>query len=365
MIDLSSGKTIDLIQSRKLEDIINWLKLFPNIKVISRDGSNIYKSAISESLPNALQVSDRFHILKNLSDYAKKELYKLIPHLTTIKVVKSSPNQRYIELKEKINNKTIYSESYVQKLKLIDQVKKAYKNNPNIRKLSRDFKLSRRTINQYISGQTPLYERKRASILDKYKKSILKLIEAKNSIVNIQKFLIKEGVNTTYSNTKYYVNKIKVELEFFQTNENIVTFDIINIYRNKLTNLLYNKSITDLKLNNDEIFQLKLMIKNNKQLKLLLSLVTDFRIILFSKDTKKLDVWMESVDNSSFKNLKSFVGGLRKDIDAVYNSITTTISNGKIEGKINKLKKLKRDMYGRASFELLKNKFFLINNQLN
>ena len=107
------------------------------------------------------------------------------------------------------------------------------------------------------------------------------------------------------------------------------------------------------------------MIKNNKQLKLLLSLVTDFRIILFSKDTKKLDVWMESVDNSSFKNLKSFVGGLRKDIDAVYNSITTTISNGKIEGKINKLKKLKRDMYGRASFELLKNKFFLINNQLN
>jgi transposase len=63
---------------------------------------------------------------------------------------------------------------------------------------------------------------------------------------------------------------------------------------------------------------------------------------------------MEKAKNSGFPFLAQFARTLRRDMDAVELAITTPWSNGLIEGHINRLKTLKRQMYGRARFELLK-----------
>jgi hypothetical protein len=67
---------------------------------------------------------------------------------------------------------------------------------------------------------------------------------------------------------------------------------------------------------------------------------------------------MNLVTSSPYTHMIKFVKGIRNDYDALVNGILLKASNGKIEGKINKLKKIKRDMYGRCSFGLLKGKFF-------
>lgn len=46
--------------------------------------------------------------------------------------------------------------------------------------------------------------------------------------------------------------------------------------------------------------------------------------------------------------------GLRSDYDAVNNTVVTPYSNGQVEGQVNKLKNIKRRMYGKAGFELLR-----------
>jgi len=84
----------------------------------------------------------------------------------------------------------------------------------------------------------------------------------------------------------------------------------------------------------------------------------DFRIILESKKTERLEAWMNLVASPQYTHMIKFVKGIRKDYDAVVNGILLKASNGKIEGKMNKLKKIKRDMYGRCSFGLLKGEFF-------
>jgi transposase len=61
MADFESGRVIDMIPSREREDVSAWLRGFPNITVVSRDGSINYAAAISEAHPDAIQVSDRFH----------------------------------------------------------------------------------------------------------------------------------------------------------------------------------------------------------------------------------------------------------------------------------------------------------------
>src|SRR5699024_2850235 len=61
-------KKIEIINSREKDDIVEILKLFTNVETVTRDFSLTYKNAITEALPNAKQIVDRFHILKNLTD---------------------------------------------------------------------------------------------------------------------------------------------------------------------------------------------------------------------------------------------------------------------------------------------------------
>lgn len=79
MVDIDSHRIIDLLDSRDKEPVTQWLKSFPNLRVVSRDGSHTYSSAISEAHPTALQVSDRFHLLKNLSEALEKYMLRLFP----------------------------------------------------------------------------------------------------------------------------------------------------------------------------------------------------------------------------------------------------------------------------------------------
>lgn len=67
MVDLDSHRIIDLILTRNTEEFKNWLAEYPKIEAISRDGAQIYASAVKKSYLEVIQVSDRFHIIKGLT----------------------------------------------------------------------------------------------------------------------------------------------------------------------------------------------------------------------------------------------------------------------------------------------------------
>ncbi len=78
-----------------------------------------------------------------------------------------------------------------------------------------------------------------------------------------------------------------------------------------------------------------------------------FRGIFRGKDPDKLDVWLNDAHQSGLYAVQRFARTLRRDIDAVKNALAERWSNGQTEGQVNRLKTLKRAMYGRASAELL------------
>lgn len=69
-----------------------------------------------------------------------------------------------------------------------------------------------------------------------------------------------------------------------------------------------------------------------------------------------LDKWMNKTEILKITEINSFIEGMKKDITAVKNSILYPYNNGVAEGSVNKLKVVKRIMYGRNSFSLLKSK---------
>jgi transposase len=79
-----------------------------------------------------------------------------------------------------------------------------------------------------------------------------------------------------------------------------------------------------------------------------------FRGLLHGGTVERLDVWLSDARKSGIYGMRRFVRTLRRDIDAVRNAVLEPWSNGQTEGKINRLKTLKRAMYGRASVDLLR-----------
>lgn len=79
-----------------------------------------------------------------------------------------------------------------------------------------------------------------------------------------------------------------------------------------------------------------------------------FLSMLRDKSGVRLDEWLASVDRAGVRELKDFAAGLRRDVDAVRAGLTLSWSQGPVEGHIHRLKLLKRQMYGRCSFETLR-----------
>lgn len=85
-----------------------------------------------------------------------------------------------------------------------------------------------------------------------------------------------------------------------------------------------------------------------------LTLSRDFAQVVRQRRPKQFDVWLEQATNSSLTQFQKFARSLQEDYEAVKAGVTLATSNGQVEGQVNRLKMLKRQMYGRAGFDLLR-----------
>jgi transposase len=83
-------------------------------------------------------------------------------------------------------------------------------------------------------------------------------------------------------------------------------------------------------------------------------LVQDFLSMVHKREGARLDGWLEKIAKSGLAELESFASGIEKDKEAVRAGLTWPINNGQVEGQVTKLKLIKRQMYGKAGFPLLR-----------
>jgi transposase len=83
-------------------------------------------------------------------------------------------------------------------------------------------------------------------------------------------------------------------------------------------------------------------------------LAQTFVSMLAHRQDTELDTWLTQAEQSGIAELKSFAQGIRRDYQAVRAAFTSEWSNGQVEGQVGRLKLQKRQMYGRANFDLLR-----------
>lgn len=113
------------------------------------------------------------------------------------------------------------------------------------------------------------------------------------------------------------------------------------------------------RLDPDERTQLATILACCPELAATAAHVHDFAQIMATRQGGRLSDWMRGVDADDLPALHSLTIGLRRDEAAVTAGLTMTWSSGAVEGNVNRIKTIKRQMYGRASFTLLRKRILL------
>ena len=131
----------------------------------------------------------------------------------------------------------------------------------------------------------------------------------------------------------------------------------IQAWSARKVSLLLSREIDS--LDEEEQNYLEAFIKHCPKAKEANSLALQFKEMTDQLKGSMLDSWIEKAKNSGIAALKNFANGLKQDYEAVKAAVSLKWSNGQVEGQVNRLKMIKRQMYGRASFKLLRKRVLM------
>ena len=362
LIDIDTRRIVDILESRETEDVAKWLAGYPNIQVVSRDGSQQYAAAIKQAHPNAIQVSDRFHIIKNLTDYAKEHITKIVSANFRIPAKEEEPSKvgGYLE-KPECNGADLptrrHTASTAKKQEVVNKVRYLAEQGLPILEVAKEagitFTTAKKYLNPDFDPKNKGYGNKNPSKLKPYTEKIDNMLRQRFKFKDIEAAIREDGYKGAASTIRMYATRqrriIKSANVEAQANTEIIE-------RKWVTKLLY-KPIENVKEITEE--QVERVVKEYPVIGSLYDLVRSFKEMMFAKRVEEIDDWIKSALQLGIEEINSFVKGITSDLEAVKNAIRLEYNNGLAEGVINKLKVIKRIMYGRSSFALLRNKVLL------
>lgn len=358
MVDIDTRRIVDLLPSREVADVAEWLKNYPNLQVVSRDGSVSYRSAIDQAGKDIQQVSDRFHLLKGLTDAAKKFISRLLSANfllpTEASHYEGKPTGDYWDKPIREDAPTAEHNANVKKkMAVVERVRELKKDGFNNGEIAGLVGIHRATVAKYLkedfNPSSPYYNTSIPSKIKPYAGDIKDMLCEGKTFRQISEAIRQKGYDGADST-----------IRMFATRERKIMKEIAKegmtgekIERRWLVSLLYRPIDEVASLSGE---QLDRIIAEYPIIGRVYDAVSGFKQMLFGKKESELDKWLEETEALEIDELCSFVNGTRNDAAAVRNAISLDYNNGLAEGSVNKLKVVKRIMYGRNSFELLKGK---------
>lgn len=353
IIDLTSRKIIDLLPDREAKTVEDWLKQRPDIKIVTRDRFARYAKGVSKGAPQALQIADRWHLIKNMGDALTKLLERVRQSMKPQSVTKVKAAKEYLEPGNQALKESSYG-SLPKRFSQFEQMRKYYKDGVPIRTIARLVGASRNTVKKYLHLNEPPPKIPARSNLTGYVDYIQSRLREEPEVEIIQ--LWNEVKERGYKGSKSVFYE---HLKGYQKGKRYPTISSSSMpywSARKVSLLLYRKRK---QLSMEERELISNLKKKSKDIQTTSLYVNRFRKLLENKQGEGLQGWIDEVSGTNLKELKSFAKGLLSDITAVTNAVSFPWSNGQVEGQINKLKTIKRQMYGRAGFNLLRKRLVL------
>ena len=353
IVDLEHRKVIDLLPDREADTLSKWLLRHLEIHTVGRDRAIAYFKGIKNGTANAIEVADRFHLLVNLREAFQKVLYR---HNSTLKqafIQYSRPTNLSLESSAEPVQQVVLPKPDTPNSERLMKFKKAKElagKGYSLKAIAKILNAHRRTIKKYI--QLEEFPRRQTRLTPEILTNFFKFKDYLFKFYKDQDYqtlyanIREQGFNGKYTQFCYNMNRfMKPEKPGLPRLPPIETWSTSRIS----FMVLQQQEKLNLKDRNflDFLFQ------KAPQIKVTAELTRDFKNLFLNKEEGALQHWLNRAVRPD-SELQNFAKGIQKDYDAVNQAVISNISNGQVEGQVNKLKNIKRKMYGRADFQLLR-----------
>lgn len=359
LVDLERRRVLDLLPDREPDTLVAWLQQHPGIEIISRDRASAYTEGATRGAPAAIQVADRFHLLHNLTDAVQHALER---HQRTIRTA-VAPLERAVPTPAKRGGavaqqvpqprrpERLKAATRERRLAKYEQVTALHTRGLSVVGISRQTGVSRATITRWLRAES-FPERRPAT-------------PGHSSVDAHAEYLRQHWADGCHNATRLW-RDLRAQ-HGFRGSVSTVRDWIYQHVRGRERRVpdaaaqrtahpsprraawLLTKAADA--LTDDERAYADAVCAACPALATVRTLAADFRRLLLTKDVNALTPWLAAAEQSE---LRSLAVGLRRDHDAVLAAICFRWSNGQVEGQVNRLKLIKRTMYGRASYPLLR-----------
>lgn len=358
IINLQTRTPMDLLPDREKATVEKWLRDHPGAKVVSRDRSAVYAQAIREGAPEAVHVADRFHLIKNLMETLLEQISKeskairevLAPQTT------SSADDGPVTLTRR--QKQAQIDSRQKRLERWQQAHALFKQGYAKKEIARMMNLDNHTVRTYLMAET-FPERQRTSPangpLTPFKDHLLKRWEEGcHNALQLWREVKEQGFEGSATAVQDFLRPLRQPgmTPALKRAENTVPS------MRALSWLLMLPNQRTL----EQTAMVEILCTALPVLPQCRDLVASFQDMMHRQAAKELPAWLESAKSSGLSCFASFVRGVRTDYAAVEAAFSLPWSNGPVEGHVNRLKFIKRQGYGRASFELLRRRVLPLPN---
>jgi transposase len=371
LVDLERRWVIDLLPDRKPETLIAWLEQHAHPEIISRDRGGSYGEAARRGAPDAVQVADRFHLTKNLVEALERFFLRhrsVLKNAAILPTEGHEPSERPDSPEEQIDRgKRACARNWEQRVEEVsvqrhashvaryDEVHALHTKGVAIAEIARRVGVARKTVYVYLRMDHPP-ERKRPMrnpkerVLAPYEPYLLKRWEegCRNGL-QLWREIKNQGYTYSRASVARFVAQLRGEGAGAATRSRITHGQGPPARRVALLVVQHPE-----RLDEEGTVYLTTVRAQDQRIDQACRLAQAFAEMVRDRQGARLDAWVADVQASGIDELARFAAGLLTDEAAVRAGLTLVWSNGQVEGHVNRLKLLKRQMYGRANFDLLR-----------
>nr|WP_263858275.1 transposase [Waterburya agarophytonicola] len=226
--------------------------------------------------------------------------------------------------------------------------------------------ISRRKVFRFLKSATFPERKGRSdrgkSLLSPYNKYLLeRWNEGCHNGTKLLQEIQEQGYQGSYATVAAHTRRLR-DTQQLQKGESKINQSELKVFEPKKSLLTVRRAVKLIlrkpsQKSDSDNQAISLLKQQHPNLNTAIELVQSFANLVRNHEPEKLQEWYEKANSCQIKALENFARGIKEDWAAVKNGVTYLWSNGQVEGQVNRLKMLKRQMYGRASHELLKKRF--------
>ncbi len=359
LVDLERHRPIDLLSDRSAQALSWWLQHHPGVEWISRDRSTEFARGASEGAPRAQQVLDRWHVLKNLREALERMLNRFQEHLA--QGPSSSEQQGSAQRRQKRTRAeaALSAGARLRRLACYEQVVALYQQGGSIIGIARQLHLSRQTVCRFVQADR-FPERARAvrtrSVIDPYRAYLQqRWVQGCHTARQLWREIVARGFTGGYM-IVYRWTQLQRETPVAPpggNNEGGAPAAPVLRSLEGPRQLAWLLVRDPTQLDQQESQTLSWLCQDS-QVKCAYDLAQQLIRMMKERNAASLEAWLLTCLESGIVEVANFAQGLQKEYSALRAALTCPYSNGPVEGHVTKLKFIKRSMYGRGSFELLR-----------